>query len=37
MCALDYYCSHELVKAKGLTALLKANPQLNNAFSADWF
>jgi hypothetical protein len=37
MCALDYYCSHELVKARGLIALLRANPQLNNAFSAEWF
>jgi hypothetical protein len=37
MVTLDFYCNHELTKAKGLIEFLKLNPQTNNTFSAKWF
>lgn len=37
MVTLDYYCNHELIKAKGLVEFLKLNPQMNNTFSPEWF
>jgi hypothetical protein len=37
MVTLDFYCHHELIKAKGLIEFLKLNPQMNNSFSPSWF